>query len=143
MHLSPQAGRPAADRDDVADIHDIIDGRLITPLFQPLVDIGSGRVLGYEALSRGPAGTRWESPTMLFSAARRAGRDAELDWVCRAAAYRAALAADLDPGLTVFVNMEPASWRTPCPADLRPVVDQARHRLRVVTEMTERAIAAD
>jgi hypothetical protein len=39
--------------------------------------------------------------------------------------------------------MEPAAWRTPCPADLVPVVEQARHRLRVVTEMTERAIADD
>ena len=125
------------------DIHDIIDGRAVTSLFQPLVDIASGEVLGYEALSRGPAGTRWESPAMLFSAARKAGRDDELDWVCRASAYRTALAADFGPALTLFVNMEPTAWRVPCPADLVPIVEQARHRLRVVTEMTERAIAVD
>jgi hypothetical protein len=41
------------------------------------------------------------------------------------------------------VNMEPTAWRSRCPDDLAPVVDQARDRLRVVTEMTERAIAAD
>jgi hypothetical protein len=39
--------------------------------------------------------------------------------------------------------MEPTAWGTPCPGDLAPVVAQAQRRLRVVTEMTERAIAAD
>jgi EAL domain-containing protein (putative c-di-GMP-specific phosphodiesterase class I) len=127
----------------VADIHEVLDQRAVTPVFQPLVDIGTGRVLGYEALSRGPAGSPWEWPAGLFAAARAAGRDDELDWICRAQAYRAILAADPDPRLTWFVNMEPTAWRTPCPADLVPVVDRARDRLRVVTEITERAIAAD
>jgi EAL domain-containing protein (putative c-di-GMP-specific phosphodiesterase class I) len=127
----------------VQDLHDIVDRRAVTTVFQPLVDIATGRVLGYEALSRGPAGSRYESPALLFAAARTAGRDGELDWVCRATAYRSALDAGLDPNLTLFVNMEPRAWRVPCPADLAPVVDQARHRLRVVTEMTERAIAED
>ncbi|AGZ43419.1 hypothetical protein AFR_25775 [Actinoplanes friuliensis DSM 7358] len=123
------------------DIHEVIDRRSVTPVFQPLIDIASGRVLGYEALSRGPAGTPWESPALLFAAARAVGRDSELDWVCRAAAYRAALDAGLEQ--TLFVNMEPTAWRTPCPPDLEPVVSLAQRRLRVVTEMTERAIADD
>jgi EAL domain-containing protein (putative c-di-GMP-specific phosphodiesterase class I)/DICT domain-containing protein len=127
----------------VADLHDVIDRRAVTSVFQPLVEMGSGRVLGYEALSRGPAGTRWESPGVLFAEARAAGRDAELDWVCRAAAYRAALEAGIGGGVALFVNMEPEAWRTPCPPDLRAVVDQAQDRLHVITEMTERAIAED
>jgi EAL domain-containing protein (putative c-di-GMP-specific phosphodiesterase class I) len=125
----------------VPDIHDVIDRRAVTSVFQPLIDLASGRLLGYEALSRGPAGTPWESPATLFAAARAAGRDSELDWVCRAAAYRAALDAGLEQ--TLFVNMEPTAWGTPCPDDLAPVVALAQRRLRVVTEMTERAIAAD
>ena len=123
------------------NIHDVIDGRAVTSVFQPLVDIATRRVLGYEALSRGPAGSPWESPVTLFAAARAAGRDNELDWVCRASAYRAALDAGLEQ--TLFVNMEPTAWHTPCPDDLAPVVARAQSRLRVVTEMTERAIAAD
>ncbi|MGA5299130.1 sensor domain-containing phosphodiesterase [Nucisporomicrobium flavum] len=131
----------AADIDKVPDIHDVIDSRAITPVFQPLISLATGDLVGYEALSRGPAGTPWESPAALFAAARTAGRDSELDWVCRAAAYRAALAADLRTAL--FVNMEPASWRTPCPPDLAGVVDEAQRHLHVVTEMTERALADD
>lgn len=125
------------------DIHAVLDRRAVTPVFQPLIDLATGRVLGYEALSRGPAGTPWESPAALFAAARAAGRESELDWICRAAAYRAALDADLGTELTLFVNMEPTAWRAGCPADLEPVVEQAQRRLRVVTEMTERAIAED
>jgi EAL domain-containing protein (putative c-di-GMP-specific phosphodiesterase class I) len=107
------------------------------------VRIETGEIIGYEALARGPAGSPWESPATLFAAARQVARDAELDWVCRAQAYRAALQARLDRSLTLFVNMEPAAWRAGCPRDLLPVLDEAQQRLRVVTEMTERAIAAD
>ncbi len=128
---------------DVPDIHEVLDRRLVTPLFQPLVDLSFGRVLGFEALSRGPAGTPLESPMALFAAARAVGREAELDWICRAAAYRAALHAGFGPELNLFVNMEPTAWRAACPPDLAPIVQQARHRLRVVTEMTERVIADD
>lgn len=123
-------------------VAEVIDARAVRTVFQPLVRLADSAVLGYEALSRGPAGTDWESPAALFAAARRAGRDAELDWVCRAAAYRAALAAGLPDNVTLFVNMEPAAWRTPCPPDLVGGM-AAGGRLRVVTEMTERAIADD
>ncbi|GIF16997.1 sensor domain-containing phosphodiesterase [Actinoplanes teichomyceticus] len=125
------------------DIHAVLDQRAVTPVFQPLVDLRSGRTIGYEALSRGPAGTPWEAPMALFAAARSVGREGELDWICRAGAYREALRAGFGPGLNLFVNMEPTAWRTACPPDLAPVVELARQRLRVVTEMTERVIADD
>jgi EAL domain-containing protein (putative c-di-GMP-specific phosphodiesterase class I) len=125
------------------DIHHVLDRRAVTTVFQPLVDLTAGGVLGYEALSRGPAGSPWESPAALFAAAREAGREAELDWICRAQAFRRILAAGADPALTWFVNMEPAGARDECPADLADVIDQARTQLRVVTELTERAIAHD
>ena len=89
----------------VVDVHDVIDRRAVTSVFQPLVPLtGDGGVLGYEALSRGPAGTRWESPAVLFTEARAAGRDAELDWVCRVSAYRAALAAGLPPHVALWAS---------------------------------------
>jgi EAL domain-containing protein (putative c-di-GMP-specific phosphodiesterase class I) len=128
----------------VKDIHQVIDQRAVTTVFQPLVDITAGGVLGYEALSRGPAGTPWEAPMDLFDAARAAGREVELDWVCRAQAFRSILAAAPDPALTWFVNMEPVAVGTDGPPDLADIIDQAAsRRLRVVTELTERALARD
>ena len=112
-------------------------------VFQPLIDLDSGETVGFEALGRGPAGSRWESPAALFGEAYRVGRVPELDWCCRAAAFSAAAAANLDPSLSLFVNMEPISVGTSCPPDLRSTVDESTAGLRVVMEVTERAVAAD
>jgi len=124
------------------DVHRVIDTRAVSTVFQPLVRLDTREIVGYEALSRGPAGSPLEQPALLFSAAQAAGRLAELDWICRARAYEAALAAGLEPSLTLFVNTEPMALGTDCPPDLSKWLDAARARLRVVTEMTERAVSA-
>ena len=41
------------------------------------------------------------------------------------------------------MNCEPVSLGVPCPDDLWPTVDSAKRRLRVVMEVTERAVAGD
>jgi len=127
----------------ISGIGDVVDLRAVTTVFQPLVRLDSQEVVGFEALSRGPAGTPWEEPLALFEAARAAGRVAEVDWICRTGAYRAAIEAGLSSGTSLFVNAEPAALSTPCPPDLAPVILDAQLRLRVVTELPERAFAAD
>jgi EAL domain-containing protein (putative c-di-GMP-specific phosphodiesterase class I)/GGDEF domain-containing protein len=47
--------------------------------FQPLVDIDRAALLGYEALTRGPADSPLHSPLVLFEAAAQAGRLIELE----------------------------------------------------------------
>jgi EAL domain-containing protein (putative c-di-GMP-specific phosphodiesterase class I) len=126
-----------------AEFRRLVADRSVRPVFQPLVELDGEAVVGYEALARGPAGSRWENPADLFGAAYRLGLVSELDWSCRAAAFDGALAADLDPDLALFVNAEPASMRVDCPPDLRGAMAAARGRLRVVMEVTERAVAAD
>jgi EAL domain-containing protein (putative c-di-GMP-specific phosphodiesterase class I) len=122
---------------------EVLDDRGVLAVYQPLVDLVTGEVLGYEALARGPQGSPWERPDVLFAAARDCGRLGELDWACRAAAYRGALEAGLAPGLSLFVNCEPEALTEPCPADLQDLVWEAERSLRVVNEMTERALTRD
>ena len=97
------------------DFRRVLDGRAIQQLFQPLIDLESRHVLGYEALARGPMGSALESPAALFGAAWRAGRVAELDWACRAAAFTEAVRGRVVPPLTLFVNAEPVSLGSPAP----------------------------
>jgi EAL domain-containing protein (putative c-di-GMP-specific phosphodiesterase class I) len=134
---------PSVSPDVAAELDRVVDARAVQAVFQPLVDLDSGEVLGYEALARGPAGSPLESPAALFAAAYGRGRVAELDWVCRAAAFDAASRAGLHPSLRLFVNSEPVSLGVACPDDLWPVVDLAERQLHVVMEVTERAVARD
>ncbi|GGM59860.1 EAL domain-containing protein [Dactylosporangium sucinum] len=132
----------------IRSVDDVLDARAVTTVFQPVVRLDAWHrkrheTVGYEALTRGPAGTPWEQPLALFAAAAERGRLAELDWICRATAYRTAIDAGLPPGLTLFVNAEPAALGVPCPPDLAPAILDAQLRLRVVTEMTERSIGRD
>jgi EAL domain-containing protein (putative c-di-GMP-specific phosphodiesterase class I) len=127
----------------VEDFRRVLDERAVQPLFQPLIDLEHRHVLGYEALARGPMGSALESPAALFGAAWRAGRVAELDWACRAAAFTGALGGGVVPPFTLFVNAEPVSLGIACPDDLRPAIELGAGRLRVVVEVTERAVAGD
>lgn len=80
---------------------------LVSAVYQPVIELESGGVVGYEALARGPQGGELERPDALLSAARRAGLLSEVDWECRLAAVSGALDAGLDRSTTLFVNMEP------------------------------------
>lgn len=111
----------------------------VRAVFQPLVDLETRAVLGYEALARGPEGPL-TMPERLFAAARAAGRLAELDWACRAAALSGALEGGLGHGCTLFVNVEPGVPFAEVPPAHRDLVAEAERSLRVVLEVTEQSI---
>jgi EAL domain-containing protein (putative c-di-GMP-specific phosphodiesterase class I) len=113
----------------------------ITVAFQPIVELLSGATVAYEALCRGPDGSDLAAPEQLFHAARETGLLAEVDWACRATALREALAANIRPPLTLFLNVEP-SVTSPAPESAGPVLAQAMSALRVVIELTERELLA-
>ncbi len=128
---------------DTSDIADVVRARAVSTVFQPVFDLTSTEIVGFEALTRGPKGTALESPLALFGAAREHGLTAELDWVCRATAFAAFVEADAPPALTLLVNAEPESFGTDCPEDLLPMVHRAEDALRVMVEVNDRALAAD
>jgi EAL domain-containing protein (putative c-di-GMP-specific phosphodiesterase class I)/DNA-binding response OmpR family regulator len=54
----------------------------IRTVFQPIVDLRSRTIVGYEALSRGPAGTDIENPEVIFEVARDFDLVWELERLC-------------------------------------------------------------
>jgi EAL domain-containing protein (putative c-di-GMP-specific phosphodiesterase class I) len=125
------------------EIEDVVQQRLITAVFQPIVHLDSREVVGYEAFARGPAGTRWENPALMFETARQAGIDWELDLVAHAAAFKAALESNLPASMSLFINANPTSVGRKVPTDLAPTLALAYSKLRVFMEMSEQALSVD
>ncbi|MGF6331760.1 diguanylate cyclase (GGDEF)-like protein [Pseudomonas sp. BS3782 TE3695] len=76
-------------------------------LFQPIISLSERRIIGYEALSRGPSNSPLHSPVALFAVARQAGRLSELEIACRQSACRRFNEQQL-PG-KLFLNVSPES----------------------------------
>ncbi|MFL5843104.1 MAG: EAL domain-containing protein [Solirubrobacteraceae bacterium] len=123
-------------------IDEILEQRSVRSVYQPIVELVSGRVVAYEALARGPEGSGLERPDLLFAAAREAGRLVELDWQCRVAALRGALDAGLPRSLRLFVNVAAEAVDALPPDFARETVRDANEQLDVVVEITEQAIAS-
>lgn len=56
--------------------------RAISTVFQPVIDLRSREIVGYEALSRGPKATEIENPEVIFEIARDFDLVWELETVC-------------------------------------------------------------
>jgi diguanylate cyclase (GGDEF)-like protein/PAS domain S-box-containing protein len=72
-------------------------------IFQPIVNLHSGTVIGYEALGRPSDGAHDVGVEGLFAAAARMGEGRSLDWVCRRAALLAC--RELPASTALFVNV--------------------------------------
>src|SRR3712207_6738926 len=70
--------RPEAPLGDSLDA--VLAEEALHSVFQPLVRLRDGVLVGYEVLTRGPAGHRLEAPLDLIGEARRTGRLRDLDW---------------------------------------------------------------
>jgi len=94
-----------------AELKRIIREQEIETLFQPIVELRTGTILGYEAFARGPRDSALESPESLFECSREVGMAGELDLLCQRLALRRA--GKLDPGCVLFLNALPASLLDP------------------------------
>ena len=94
----------------------VLGGTGLRAVFQPIVDLDDGhRIIGYEALARGPVGSSVEHPGALFDAARHTGRTVELDWRCRARAIRSTAGHDqqADGGTQSSIHAGPSAGASP------------------------------
>ena len=102
-YASTVAGRE--DGGDRAALEACLAGEALRTVFQPILDLRHGRIYGYEALTRGPSGSRFESPVGLFRLARQHGHSHEMELVAvRCAVERFAA---LGAAGKLFVNFSP------------------------------------
>jgi diguanylate cyclase (GGDEF)-like protein len=116
----------------------------VNTVFQPIISLCDGAVLGYEALSRGKAGSALESPRVLFAIAEELGMTWELEYACRRMAIGrfAAFASDA----LLFLNVDPHVMQDPEFTDEMTRVQLSEHGIPaagVVFELTEQAAIAN
>ncbi|WP_341708247.1 bifunctional diguanylate cyclase/phosphodiesterase [Halopseudomonas sp.] len=122
----------------------ILNRGAVSSLFQPIVSMLEERIVGFEALSRGPSDSPLHSPVTLFAAARHHGILTELEMLCRDRAISRFCNQNL-PG-KLFLNVSPESLleQQHYPGQTLEILQ--RNGLspdRVVIELTEQAPIED
>jgi diguanylate cyclase (GGDEF)-like protein len=80
-----EAVKPSESRDAMllSRLIEILDQRQLNALFQPIINMKSGALIGYEGLIRGPSDSPLHSPMNLFKVARANSLSVELEHLCR------------------------------------------------------------
>lgn len=85
----------------------ILQRDLLRPVYQPIIDMSSGSLIGYEGLIRGPDDTSLHSPVALFRLAQQCGLHQQFERRCR----RTVLSRFVELGMPgkLFLNITPES----------------------------------
>ncbi len=120
--------QPEVAADPTDAVHQAIDQCMITMVYQPIVELATGKVFAYEALCRSRV-PQFDSPPALIEAATAAGRIGELGRLQRRLASRNC------PDHRIFLNISPHEFDDVFL--VRPDDAIFRHRKPVYIEITE------
>jgi diguanylate cyclase (GGDEF)-like protein len=137
-HRPAASAAPAVEQASVG-VAEVIARRLLRPVYQPIVDLKTGRVAGAEGLIRPMPGSGFSNPAELFEAAEAAGRSVELDFACLEIV--ASSAADIGPDSILTLNLSPRTLEADdfSAGSLVALVRKAGlDPTRIVLELTER-----
>ncbi len=130
--------------EDAIQIEGIIKKNQISTVYQPIVSLSDGEIIGYEALSRGPAGSPYERPDKLFQAAEDNNLLWELEYLCRLNAIDRA--KSILQSKYLFVNIDPKvidndKYKTGFTRDLASTLNV--NPMNIILEITERTAVED
>lgn len=85
-----------------------MEENLIQTVYQPIINLADGSVMGYEAFSRGPEQTCLHAPAEIIAAAKERGMTCEID--CLFVKNTLLTASLRKVGKPLFINIEPVDW---------------------------------
>lgn len=102
-YLKPPSATMSIEGTDA--LHEILAGRKLSALFQPIIHMHSGDIIGYEGLIRGPSDSPLHAPMNLFKVARAHDLTLEVEHLCRQVVLERFAELQL-PG-KLFLNVSP------------------------------------
>jgi diguanylate cyclase (GGDEF)-like protein len=127
-----------------AAVAEVIARSQLRPVYQPIVELATGRVLGFEGLIRPIPPAPFIDPGALFSAAAASGHLLALDLSCIETIV--AGATELSPDFHLSVNLTPATIEAPEFSVAALLSILARHHFppeRLIVELTEQQPITD
>jgi len=112
VHIFDAGSQPVEDMNGTGvAVAEVIARRLLRPVYQPIIELKSGAILGVEGLIRPVSPAPFADPGSLFSAATTSGHLVELDLMCLETIVAGADA--LPAGAFLSVNLSPATVEAP------------------------------
>jgi diguanylate cyclase (GGDEF)-like protein len=142
--FDPTTEPMAVDASSSAAVAEVIARSQLRPVYQPIVELESGRVLGFEGLIRPIPPAPFVDPGSLFAAAAASGHLLALDMSCIETIV--AGAKDLAPEYHLSVNMSPATIEAPEFSTAAVLSILARYHFppeRLILELTEQQPITD
>lgn len=136
--LRKQAVRRAEDASFRREIARFLELNSIRTVFQPIVSAKNGATIGYEGLSRGPVGHRWERPDLLLGAADRAGLISLVQWEMQRLIRNRASERLVARDRLLFINAPDTRFWPEAPPETDAERASAWPWTRVVSEISER-----
>jgi EAL domain-containing protein (putative c-di-GMP-specific phosphodiesterase class I) len=124
---------------NVQFLRELLQALNVKTLFQPIVDLRTREVMGFEALGRGTHEKLSPNPIYLFNVAAQSGLATDLSRLFRRVAVQEA--SCLPPGAQLFLNLHPAELRDGGLLETLEGVATALDGRRVVLEFHEEAVA--
>lgn len=89
----------------IENVYDIIKKENVVSLYQPIISLHNGEIIGYEALSRGPKNSPYHSPLAMIQEAESEDLIWELEMLFRKKAIEKA--ATIPANKLLFLNVDP------------------------------------
>ncbi|HEY7590647.1 MAG TPA: EAL domain-containing protein [Candidatus Limnocylindrales bacterium] len=127
-----------------AAVSQVLSASALSPVYQPIFSLETGRPIGYEGLVRPVAGASFLEASSLFAAAEAADRTVELDLACIEAVAKGA--GPLEPDTYLSVNVSPRTLESDLfhPTEIVAILRRRKIEPRqVVIELTEREAVED
>ncbi|WP_135555272.1 GGDEF domain-containing protein [Paenibacillus cymbidii] len=139
-----ERGREHMSTPALDQFYDILSKESIRAVYQPIVSLTGGDIFGYEALTRGPEGSDYRNPELLFTTAEQEGVLYRLDSLAREKAIRGSILEHDRQKL--FINISSHILYDPrfVPGKTMEILQQNGMRPEhIVFEITERSSIED